>query len=218
MAWEHKWRWWQRNTSSAWRNPLPTSAMLNIFIATVYLSAAFAQSAPDPTSGKCYLKNRPPVPVVEKVAPVPVVEKVVPKPVPAPVTAGYDPLGCVSPHNKARAAAGLKGLVWSTTLASSASAYARYLSGTRQFKHSGGPNGENLAKGMSKCASAVTMWIGERSAYGGQPIGQGSFSDYGHYTQIIDPSVKKVGCGGSGGVWVCHYDQIQTTGTRLTRY
>ncbi|KLU89783.1 hypothetical protein MAPG_08752 [Magnaporthiopsis poae ATCC 64411] len=72
-----------------------------------------------------------------------------------------------------------------------------------------GDQGENLywqSHDKTPCANAAASWASEISLYNGQPIGQGDFSAYGHYTQMIWKSSTKVGLGiandGKGGVYV----------------
>ncbi|KAL7624220.1 hypothetical protein AAE478_005779 [Parahypoxylon ruwenzoriense] len=42
---------------------------------------------------------------------------------------------------------------------------------------------------------ATNMWIGEEKNYHGEPIGQGNFGSYGHYTQCMWKSTTKLGVG-----------------------
>lgn len=114
-------------------------------------------------------------------------------------------------HNDARAAehAGIPDLTWSDTLASSAFAYAQKC----VWAHSDTGYGENLMMGTAggySVTDAVNGWVGERRNYNGQPIGQGNFSAYGHYTQVVWKSTTEVGCGyarcGGNVIMVCQYN------------
>jgi pathogenesis-related protein 1 len=126
--------------------------------------------------------------------------------------------GCLNAHNLARSAAGLPTFRWSASLESTANTYAQILNERGSLVHSNGPYGENLFFGSSSCMAAVAMWTAERYNYNGQSIGAGNFGKYGHFSQIMYPAVKEVGCGSSGGYVVCHYDQTQISGTRLSKY
>ena len=67
----------------------------------------------------------------------------------------------VNLHNSLRARHGVSNLVWSNTLAS----FANGVSSSCQFKHSGGPYGENLAYGYGSATAAVNAWYNEYSSY-----------------------------------------------------
>jgi hypothetical protein len=124
-----------------------------------------------------------------------------------------DMQNCLEAHNIARRRRQAAELVWSFELANSALAYAQ----TNPGGHSGGPYGENLywSSAGPSCEEAANAWISEYEFYNGQPIGDGDFGSYGHFTQICYGPVRKVGCGVSGTSAVCHYDQIQLTGATV---
>ncbi|MBL9130405.1 MAG: hypothetical protein JNG86_04350 [Verrucomicrobiaceae bacterium] len=100
-------------------------------------------------------------------------------------------------HNEARAQVGAAPLVWSDELSEFAQEWADELARRDTMKHRGGHSyGENLAYGTHvNAAAAARMWLDERSAYDGGPIGQGNFSAIGHYTQMIWGSTTEVGYG-----------------------
>jgi len=119
---------------------------------------------------------------------------------------------CLSGHNKARIAAGLNPLSWSDSLQRSAQSYAQHLQKVGGMAHS--RTGENIYRRWHlfqqiTCDHAMRYWLNEKSLYHGEPIGQGNFKGYAHYTQLMWPETANVGCGiasGFKGVVVCHYD------------
>jgi Cysteine-rich secretory protein family len=100
-------------------------------------------------------------------------------------------------------------LTWNTTLATSASTWAT----TCQWKHSGGPTGENLALGYPDIPSAIDAWGNERIHYDfNSPTG---FSEKtGHFTQLVWKDTTSLGCAAidctgrnalTGHILVCEY-------------
>ncbi|OCL03698.1 carbohydrate-binding module family 50 protein [Glonium stellatum] len=99
-------------------------------------------------------------------------------------------------------------LTWDTSLAADAQKYAQHLIDTNGFAHSGAPGvGENLAKSWpadsGSLAKGTQMWLDEEKNYHGEPIGQGDFSGYGHWTQCIWPTTTRVGVGLARGNGAC---------------
>ncbi|KAI8904690.1 CAP domain-containing protein [Gorgonomyces haynaldii] len=125
---------------------------------------------------------------------------------------------CLDKHNGIRQKLGLVPLRWDNGLASSAAGTSSYLAGLGYLKHTRA--GENLASGIRSCAAAAQLWLDEKDLYNGEGIGQGDFHAYGHYTQMIYPSTRAVGCAGdkSKTYWTCHYDQSQIENVVLTKY
>jgi len=95
---------------------------------------------------------------------------------------------CVSTHNKYRSVHQAGDLTWNQTMAD----FAKTVSQTCVFKHSGGPYGENLAAGYSDPSAAITAWYNENSQYN---YAAGQFSEAtGHFTQLVWKDAKQVGC------------------------
>lgn len=123
-------------------------------------------------------------------------------------------------HNQERRRLGLASLTWNAQLAAHAKAYARVLARTRRFQHSAlstrSGEGENLWKGTSGAYSLEEMmshFLNERRAFhpGIFPkvTKTASWEDVGHYTQMIWPTTREVGCAlasARGTDWlVCRY-------------
>ena len=135
------------------------------------------------------------------------------------VSAPTTPSELLAAHNAYRAEAGMPLLAWSTTLASYAQNWANYLVANNLFQHSGGPYGENLARGWPSSywsdTSLVNLWGGEKQYFkcGSFPdvSTTGNWQDVGHYTQMIWPTTREVGCGVAstdtyGKCLVCEYN------------
>ena len=96
---------------------------------------------------------------------------------------------------------------WNETLEDFASDYLEDMDGC-DFKHSGGPYGENLAIGCSDAEGCVEMWGDEREEY---DYKDPDFSEKtGHFTQLVWKNTTTVGCGRklcgtSGWYLVCEY-------------
>ncbi|KAJ3323122.1 Cuticle-degrading protease [Boothiomyces sp. JEL0866] len=123
---------------------------------------------------------------------------------------------CTQMHNQYRQLVGYAPLTWDSNLEAFARNWANNLASTDSFSHSGSGYGENLFQstgGFFTCADAVKSWFDEFSNYNGEPIGDGDFESYGHFTQLMWPSTTSVGCAAaqyqSGGdtkqTTVCEY-------------
>ncbi|KAF8271341.1 CAP domain-containing protein [Lactarius quietus] len=92
----------------------------------------------------------------------------------------------LSAHNQVRAQHGAVDLTWSDDLSTTAQNWANGC----VFKHSGGPDGENLAAGTGNYSitDAVGDWAAEVSQYDpNNPVPS-------HFTQIVWKSTTQVGC------------------------
>lgn len=123
-------------------------------------------------------------------------------------------------HNKERTRAGLPGLRWNPELAREASEWAAVLVRRQILQHADrsetGGAGENLWMGTAGYYSLEEMvggFISEKQDFRAGRFPDvsrtGNWADVGHYTQIIWPSTKEVGCavarGGGQDVLVCRY-------------
>jgi len=129
-------------------------------------------------------------------------------------------LRILSTRNAERAKFGLKPLVWNDKLAADALAYAKVLAASGEFAHSSagvrGNQGENLWVGTEGAFAIEEMTdhlLEERRNYrpGIFPAvsSTGRWEEVGHYTQIVWPKTREVGCAlaqGQGQDWlVCRY-------------
>ncbi|EME39192.1 hypothetical protein DOTSEDRAFT_138776 [Dothistroma septosporum NZE10] len=101
-------------------------------------------------------------------------------------------------------------LTWNVSMADYAQKYAKNCI----WKHSGGPNGENLAAGFQNSTLGIDAWAEEESKYDWK---KAEFThEAGHFTQLVWRNTTSVGCGlvhcnnaASGGVMgdylVCEY-------------
>jgi uncharacterized protein YkwD len=126
---------------------------------------------------------------------------------------------CLHLHNSARSSAGLPGFLWDSGLASAAQSYADHLHRLGILRHSGTRgHGENLYTGPGSYNAAVSSWMAEKTKYHGKPIGQ-SLASYGHFTQLMWPTTRTVGCGERGKTVVCRYFPAgNVVGHSLTRF
>lgn len=140
--------------------------------------------------------------------------------VPAPQAISYEPIAerLLVAHNVERLRVGVPRLRWSSNLARDAQTWADDLARSGRFEHSqtGASQGENLWMGTTGRYSAEAMVGGfvEEARY--FKAGQfpkvsktGSWQDVGHYTQLIWPETREVGCAISRSskdeVLVCRY-------------
>ncbi|CEP11937.1 hypothetical protein [Parasitella parasitica] len=92
-------------------------------------------------------------------------------------------------HNKLRAKHHSPSVKWDTKLAT----YAQKWSNKCEFKHSGGPYGENLALRYPSWTAAINGWYNEVKHY--DYNNPGSSDETGHFTAIVWKSTTKIGCG-----------------------
>lgn len=119
--------------------------------------------------------------------------------------AGSDRQDWLDAHNLAREDVGLAPLVWSDRLARDAEGWARHLARHDLYEHASpqqrAGQGENLWRGTRGYWSAwdkVGFFVAEKRHFrpGNFPdvSRTGRWSDVGHYTQIIWPETREVGC------------------------
>ena len=123
-------------------------------------------------------------------------------------------------HNHERDRAGVARLQWSDALAQDARQWADQLARKGRLEHATGEvrrgMGENLWMGSAGYYSAEDMiggFIAERDKFRAGTFPQvsrtGNWVDVGHYTQLIWPGTREVGCavvkGGGNDVLVCRY-------------
>jgi hypothetical protein len=123
-------------------------------------------------------------------------------------------------HNVERRQVGVTPLAWDPVLADGARAYANELARMNRLRHSPKAvrpgQGENLWMGTRdyfRPTRMVADWASERSMFRAAQFPQvsttGNWADVGHYTQIIWPGTKRVGCAISKAVrndiLVCRY-------------
>lgn len=111
---------------------------------------------------------------------------------------------CLNSTNTFRRQHNATALSWNTTLTNTASALARAC----KFKHSGGPDGENIAAGYQNATAAIEGWVNERAKYNFRHGGFGE--NTGHFTQLVWKAASTVGCarkecGKIGWFVVCEY-------------
>jgi Cysteine-rich secretory protein family len=111
-------------------------------------------------------------------------------------------------HNKYRAAVGVPPLVWSGDLAAAARVWANALNSSLQFAHDPDTQnqGENLWMGTAGAFSVTQMvdsWGQERRNFQNGTFPNvsttGSWSDVGHYSQMVWRNTTSVGCAGASG-------------------
>ncbi|XP_076919362.1 pathogenesis-related leaf protein 4-like [Bidens hawaiensis] len=117
-------------------------------------------------------------------------------------------------HNAARAQVGVGNMVWSPTLAAYAQNYANQRARDCNLIHSGGPYGENLAKGGGAFSgtAAVNLWVNEKADYNHNSNTCASGKVCGHYTQVVWRNSNQLGCArvqcANNGGWfiICSYN------------
>jgi len=123
-------------------------------------------------------------------------------------------------HNSARAEFGSPPLRWSRSLTQEAREWARYLATRQQLRHSNRESrkgaGENLwmgTRGYFSPAQMVNSFVEERQFFVPGRFPQvsrtGNWGDVGHFTQIVWPQTREVGCAMASSaqydVLVCRY-------------
>jgi hypothetical protein len=121
-------------------------------------------------------------------------------------------------HNDERIRLGIAPLAWNPQLAAGANDWARNLAARGLLQHSSnsGGAGENLWMGTSGAfppEAMIDAFVGERKHFlaGRFPAVSrtGRWSDVGHYTQLIWPATRELGCALAHGrhwdVLVCRY-------------
>jgi hypothetical protein len=135
------------------------------------------------------------------------------------------PARMLAAHNKVRAQAGVPPLAWDRGLGDAAANYAVYLAVTNSFQHSEPSHragaGENLwmgTRGAFTFEAMVDGWSSERKDFvpGVFPAVSrgGSWEKVGHYTQMVWPTTRRVGCAVASNATrdylVCRYSPAGT--------
>ncbi|WP_107850893.1 CAP domain-containing protein [Oceanimonas marisflavi] len=116
-------------------------------------------------------------------------------------------------HNSARAEVGAGPLLWSVRAEQQAASWARVLSRRCDIEHSQGSGfGENLfmgTRGYYDELDGVKSWEDEKRYYSGQPLSRALVPKVGHYTQMVWPDTRELGCATSTCndimILVCNY-------------
>ncbi|PWA71847.1 pathogenesis-related protein 1B [Artemisia annua] len=87
-------------------------------------------------------------------------------------------------------------MVWNTSLAAYARNYATRRMRDCNLVHSGGPYGENLAKGSGRFTgtAAVNLWVAEKSYYDYNTNTCAYGHECRHYTQVVWRDSVQLGC------------------------
>lgn len=132
-----------------------------------------------------------------KITPVPLIVFTVLTLLISSSTAQSLPADYLNCHNSARAQVGVANITWSASLASYAQTYANQRISDCALTHSGGPYGENLAKGSSSGFSgttAVNLWVAEKQYYSYSSNACIGTNQCLHYTQVVWRNSVNVGC------------------------
>ena len=101
-------------------------------------------------------------------------------------------------HNSARSEVGAGPLVWSARAEIQAAGWAQVLSKRCDIEHSRGSGfGENLFMGTMGYydeLDGVKSWENEKRDYRGQPLSRELIPRVGHYTQMVWPDTRELGC------------------------
>jgi uncharacterized protein YkwD len=139
---------------------------------------------------------------------------------------------CLVMHNRYRQLVNKAPLSYSLKLQGTAQEWADNLASRDAFEHNQKWDyGENLfqtSNGDTSCARAMEVFFEEYRLYDNEPIGKNykKFEAYGHFTQMIWPSTKLVGCAraayrkgyDSKQTIVCHYDPPGNTLNTVLQY
>ncbi|MFP2770122.1 CAP domain-containing protein [Oceanisphaera sp. KMM 10153] len=121
--------------------------------------------------------------------------------------------GLLAYHNRVRAEVGTPPLRWSAAASAQAERWARVLAGRCDIEHSQGSGfGENLfmgTLGFYDELDGVKAWEEEKRDYNGQPLSRSLAPRVGHYTQMIWPATRELGCAisvcSNNMILVCNY-------------
>ncbi len=116
-------------------------------------------------------------------------------------------------HNKVRAEVGAAPLGWSAAAERQAQRWADELAQRCDIEHSQGSGfGENLfmgTLGFYDELDGIKAWEDEKRDYAGQPLTREMAPRVGHYTQMIWPDTRELGCATSvcsnNLILVCNY-------------
>ncbi|PRQ22206.1 pathogenesis-related leaf protein 6-like [Rosa rugosa] len=116
--------------------------------------------------------------------------------VPDPSHVRDSPQDYLNVHNVARARVGVANIRWDNTVAAYALKYTKSRLGDCNLVHSGGPYGENLAKGSGSftAAAAANMWVAEKPYYNYTSNACTGGKQCRHYTQVVWAKSVRVGC------------------------
>ncbi|KAF9436679.1 hypothetical protein BGZ76_003280 [Entomortierella beljakovae] len=109
-------------------------------------------------------------------------------------------------HNKFRARHQVPPLKWNPK----AAAFGNNWIQKCQFKHSGGPYGENLAGGYKNLKKSIEAWYAEEKKYNYKKPGFSGAT--GHFTQVVWKDTKSVGCAkkfcpnSNWYIYICNYE------------
>ncbi|CAN1167473.1 Pathogenesis-related protein 1 [Linum perenne] len=122
------------------------------------------------------------------------------------------PADYLRPHNQARAAVRVPPMRWDNRVAAFARNYGNKIKANCDFKHSGGPYGENLAFGRPDITvrKSIQMWVDEKKFYNCR-ANRCTGGECGHYTQVVWKDSNKLGCAkvkcdnNKGTIVICNY-------------
>jgi hypothetical protein len=141
-------------------------------------------------------------------------------PAAAPIARANLPSALLGAHNRERALIRVPPLAWDPMLAGAAAAYAGRLAAQGALRHSPREarpgQGENLwmgTRGGFSPAQMVANWAAEkrwfRPGLFPRVSSTGNWADVGHYSQMIWPTTRRLGCaiavGPRADVLVCRY-------------